>query len=74
MLASYALTFEPHAENVFTDQPGGVGGDFGSKGCALVLTCFTEIGFPVSIEDQLLDTPLTLRIVIGFKDYRLVAP
>ena len=36
--------------------PGGVSGDLGSNGCALVLTCFTETGFPVSIKDQLLDT------------------
>ena len=31
--------------------PGGVSGDFGSKGCALVSTCFTETDFPVSIKD-----------------------
>ena len=48
--------------------PGGVSGDFGSKGCALVSTCFTETDFPVSIEDQLLDTSQALRIVIGFQD------
>ena len=37
--------------------PGGMSGNFGSKGCTLVLTCFTETGFPVRHKNQLPSTP-----------------